>query len=306
MSKPIPVADIKRLTLHDGPGLRTTVFVKGCPLRCLWCHNPESISPVPQLLFQEKLCSRCGNCVPACAKGAHAIDMTGRHILDREKCCACGKCVDACLNDALTVCGTLYTAGEIFQLTLRDAAFYGNDGGVTVSGGEPLLYPEFVRELFSRLRGRSIHTALDTCGEVPFERFEEVLPVTDLILYDLKGMVPERHLANTGRGNARILENLKRLGEQRVPLEIRMPVVPGCNDAPEEFDAAGKFLATLGSLTRIRLLAFHSMARGKYTAAGMADTIPHAENPSYPHLAELASHLAKYLSAVEIILPHRD
>jgi len=296
------IADIRRLTLHDGPGTRTTVFVKGCPLHCLWCHNPESISAVPQLLFHEKLCVSCRDCAAVCPNGVHSF--ADGHRIDRTRCTLCGKCVDACLANALTLCGVEMTSEKVFKQVMKDAAFYGTEGGVTVSGGEPLVYPEFVRDLFTRLHEKKIHTALDTCGEAPWERFETVLPVTDLVLFDLKGMDPEQHRINTGKTNERIHENLLKLAEKHIPVEIRMPVIPGCNDAPEEFHAAGKLLARVQhTLTRVRLLAYHSMARQKYHAAGLPDTMPRVEAPSHELLADRRKILASYIPGTEIILP---
>ncbi len=301
----VPIADIKRLTLHDGPGVRDTVFVKGCPLRCLWCHNPESISPRPQLLFHANLCTGCEACAAVCPANVHQFEA-GRHTIDRSRCTLCGNCVRACLFEALTLSGgTRLTAREVFDLVMRDRHFYANGGGVTVSGGEPLLYPEFVRDLFQLLRDSGVHTALDTCGAVPFERFETVLPVTSLVLYDLKGMDSTRHAANTGRGNEEILRNLSELGKRNVTIEVRMPIVPGCNDDATEIEAAGRFLATIPSLLRVRLLAYHAMAREKYKAAGMPDTMPETAPPSPTHLANLARILAQHLTC-EITLPAKS
>ena len=298
-----PIADVRRLTIHDGPGIRDTVFVKGCPLHCLWCHNPECISAEPRLLFVEKLCRSCRSCMSVCPAGVHSFDSAGTHEIDRRSCRHCGACVDACLQDALSICGQKRSASDLLKLFLRDSAFFGPDGGVTVSGGEPLLYPDFVRELFSLLRRESIHTALDTCGAVPFESFEKVLPVTSLILFDLKGMNPERHKINTGSTPELIHDNLFQLGTMGIPIEIRMPVVPGCNDAEEEFLAAGKLLSKIPSLTRVRLLAYQSMARSKYRSAGLADTMPSANSPELNFLRRRADLLRPFLPEIEILLP---
>lgn len=268
------IADIKRMTLHDGPGIRSTVFVKGCPLRCLWCHNPESISPKPRMLYYENLCLHCGSCTSACPE--NAIEK-GR--IDRARCTDCGLCVENCFRSALVLSGKTMSAQEVFYSVMRDKCYYENGGGVTVSGGEPLLYPEFTAELFSLLRKESIHTALDTCGEVPFQRFEMLLPHTDLILFDLKGMDPARHKANTGRSNERILENLRKLGKCNIPIEVRIPLIPGHNDSPEELARAAEFLKTIPSLVKVKLLAFHKMARNKYISAGLPDTTPDVEEP---------------------------
>ena len=268
------IADIKRMTLHDGPGIRTTVFVKGCPLHCLWCHNPESISAKPQMLYHEKLCIKCGNCDSACSTGA-----VKKGIIDRTLCVGCGRCAENCFRGALVLSGKTMTAQEVFESVLRDKCYYGTEGGVTVSGGEPLLYPDFTAELFAALRKEQIHTALDTCGEVPFERFETVLPYTDLVLYDLKGMDPARHKANTGKENTRILENLRELGHRNIPVEIRIPLIPGHNDFPEELRAMADFLKNIPSLVKIKLLAFHDMARNKYKEVGLTDTTPDVKPP---------------------------
>ncbi len=295
----IPVADIRRLTLHDGPGTRTTVFVKGCPLRCLWCHNPESLSASPVLLFHDNLCSGCGRCAAACPQGVHAF-ADGAHRLDRSRCRLCGVCVDACPRGALEICGRDYTPEELLPLLLRDEAFYASGGGVTVSGGEPLLYAEAVGKLFGLLHAQGVRTALDTCGEVPFEAFGQVLPATDLVLFDIKGMDPVRHRENTGRGNARIHDNLRRLGALGVPVEIRMPVVPGRNDALGEFEAAGRLLAEIPSVTKIRLLPYRSLARKKYRDAGLADTMPDAPTPDADFLQTRAAILRRHGLAVEV------
>ena len=298
----IPVADIRRLTLHDGPGTRTTVFVKGCPLRCVWCHNPESLSASPLLLFHDNLCSGCGRCAAVCPAGVHAFDG-GAHRLDRSRCRACGACAEACPRGALEICGRDYTPEELLPPLLRDEAFYASGGGVTVSGGEPLLYAEAVGRLFELLHGCAIRTALDTCGEVPFESFERVLPATDLVLFDIKGMDPVRHSENTGRDNARIHDNLRRLGALGVPVEIRMPVVPGRNDAEGEFEAAARLLAEVPSVTKVRLLPYRSLARKKYRDAGLTDTMPDAPTPDAAFLEPRAAILRRHGLAVEVAAP---
>ena len=302
MTPTAPIADLRRLTIHDGPGTRDTVFVKGCPLHCLWCHNPESISAKPQILFRRNLCIACGDCASVCPTKSHSL-QDGRHLFDRTLCASCGKCADACLNGALTLCGKRSTADDVFRSLLKDKEFFTlSNGGVTISGGEPLLYPDFTLSLFTLLHGAGIHTALDTCGAVPFSAFDTVLPETDMILYDLKGMNPERHRCNTGQDNSLILNNLSMLGSGTVPIEIRMPIVPRYNDAPEDITAAGRFLATLSAVTRIRLLAYHSMARDKYAMCGRTDTMPEVESPSHEHLAKMAAVIHKE-SGKPVVLP---
>ena len=305
----LPIAAIRRLTLHDGPGTRTTVFVKGCPLHCRWCHNPECISATPQLLFHDNLCVGCGKCAAVCPEGCHAFPgdseagpPTVCHSIDRSRCRLCGRCVDACWHGALEICGRDFTPESLLPLLLRDAAFYESGGGVTVSGGEPLLYAEAVARLFALLREHGVRTALDTCGEAPWGAFETVLPFADLVLFDIKGMDAERHRANTGHGNEQIHDNLRRLGECGVPVEVRMPVVPGCNDGEGEFEAAAELLAQIPSLVAVRLLPYRSLARSKYRAAGMSDTMPDAPTPDATFLETRAAILQSRL-AVPVLLP---
>lgn len=280
------IVDVKHFAVHDGPGIRSTVFLKGCPLRCLWCHNPESVRPEPELGVLSAKCVKCGACASVCP--CHRIE-NGVHLLDRGACRGCGTCLDACLYDALIFYGRRVTPEEICREVLADRVFYmQSGGGVTVSGGEPLLQAEFCAELFSLLRNEGVHCAVDTCGEVPWSAFETVLSRTDLFLYDLKQTDPEKHRKCTGVSNQRILTNLRRLSETGKPIEIRMPVVPGLNDAEADFAAAGAFLSGLRNIAGVRLLAYHSFARSKYASVGHADTMPEAETPSGGHLRHLA------------------
>ena len=291
----IPVAAVRRLTIHDGPGVRDTVFVKGCPLRCLWCHNPESISAAPRLLFHEKLCRACGACVHACPNKVHAFTPEGRHTLDREVCRFCGACVRACLFSALEICGVKMSVEELFAKLVKDRDYFVPEGGVTLSGGEPALYPEFVSGLFRKLKEAGISTALDTCGAADFDHYRMILPHTDLVLFDLKGMDPERHRRNTGRDNTLIHENLRKIAEFGTPVEIRMPIVPGYNDFSDDIEKSGRLLAGIGTLKRVRLLAYHSLAGEKYAAAGLENTMPEAESPDSAELDRIAAGLKSFL-----------
>ncbi len=285
------IVDVRKFAVHDGPGIRTTFFLKGCPLHCIWCHNPESISPRSEIGLVEKRCSGCGRCAAFCPN--HRFTAAG-HEIDRANCSGCGRCAGECVSGALTWYGRPMEAEEAEALALEDLCFYETSGGgCTLSGGEPLLQPEFCAELFRRLGKRGVHRALDSCGSVPPGAFETIAPYTDLFLYDLKQMDPELHRKYTGASNERILSNLRLLARLGKPVEIRMPVVPGCNDSRENFEAAGEFLSGLGNITAVRLLAYHSYARSKYRAVGRPDTMPRTESPSPARLLELAEILRR-------------
>lgn len=271
--------DVKRFAVHDGPGVRTTLFLKGCPLRCLWCHNPEGISPRPETAYYAHKCMNCGECARVCPSGAQRMDAGGRHVFEREMCVACGACEGACLGEAMKLFGRTVTVGEAEAIALEDRAFYDHSGGgVTVSGGEPLLQADFVRALFVRLKGQGVHTAADTCGNVPWTAFESVLPFTDLFLFDVKHIDSAAHRALTGAGNERILDNLRRLSDAGARIEIRMPLVPGANDGMDTLERIGALLGGLNVET-MRVLPYHALARSKYAALGKPDTMPDVPSP---------------------------
>ncbi len=270
------VVEIKRLAIHDGPGIRTTLFLKGCSLACRWCHNPETIAAKPEIGFLAAKCVACGACIEVCPTGAHAI-AGGVHTFDRGRCIACGKCVGACLPGALEFYGREMTVAEAATAVLEDRTFYAQSGGgVTLSGGEPLLQAAFCASLCRELRGQGVHCAIDTAGAVPWEAFATVLPEVDLVLFDFKHMDAECHRSGTGKDNRRILENLGRLAGQGTSIEIRIPLVPGFNDDAANMQATAAFLAALPVVPPVRLLPYHALARSKYAAIGRPDTMPPA------------------------------
>ncbi len=282
---------IKRFAVHDGPGIRTTLFLKGCTLACRWCHNPEGISATPELAFHEMKCTQCGACTVACPN--HRIE-NGRHIFNRADCTACGKCEAVCPCGALELFGKRIAVSEAEKILLEDRIFYTGGGGITVSGGEPLRQSSFCAELFSRMKRHGIHCAVDTSGNVSWSAFEAVLPDTDLFLYDIKTMDPVKHRCFTGSGNELILENLKKLDACGCAIEIRMLVVPQLNFEEQDWLKAGEFLAGLKHLTGIRLLPYHALARSKYRATGRKDTMPEVPSPSPEELNNTANILHRF------------
>ncbi len=293
------IVDIKKFSVHDGPGIRTTVFFKGCGLKCIWCHNPESISIMPELAYIEKKCISCGECVKVCPVGAHEM-RDGRHVYIREKCNACGKCAEVCLGNALIYYGREMTVDEVLKPILEDIEFYRNSGGgATLSGGEPLLQADFCVELLKALKSEGIHTAVDTCGFVPRDAIEKAIPYTDIFLYDIKLMDPDKHMQYTGDTNEIILENLMFINKKGSPIEIRIPLVPGVNDNDDFLESAGSFMAGLKQIQKVKVLPYHSLAGSKYLSIGKENTMPDVESPSDERLREVAGKLRRYgLNAV--------
>lgn len=266
------VVDIKRFATHDGDGIRTTVFLKGCPLKCVWCHNPESISEKIQLAYYSHKCINCGMCVDACGNKAHKI-VDGKHVFNRSLCTACGKCEEICFGDALKIYGKEYSADEILPILIEDKDFYDNSGGgVTLSGGECLIHADFCEDLLKKLKEENINTAVDTCGFVSKKAFDKVMPYTDVFLYDIKAFDEDVHIKCTGKSNKIILENLKYLDECGKKIEIRIPYVPEYNSA--EINKIFDFLKTLKNIVKIRVLPYHNYAASKYEALSLKNTLP--------------------------------
>ncbi len=274
MASPL-VSNLQRFSVDDGPGIRTTAFLKGCNLRCLWCHNPECIPASPSLQITVSSCTSCGRCAARCPNGVHEITAEGEHLLHREKCTACGACVYACLNTALTLIGTAYTPKELADKLERDKKYFDTSGGgVTVSGGDPMLFPDYTAAVLRELKARGIHTAVDTAGCVPWENFEKVLPWADLFLYDVKAYSEELHKKLTGVSNRPILDNLHRLSEAGARIFIRVPVIPGCNDDLEELSAIAALLAGLPNPPElVQLLPYHNYGVGKYETLGISSPL---------------------------------
>ena len=261
------VFDIQRGSYHDGPGLRTVVFLKGCNECCFWCQNPESQSSKAEILYYQNRCIGCGACVIACVEKAHRI-VDGIHVFERGKCRSCGKCADACCTEALQRSGHLRKVDSVMEELLLDIeSFEMSGGGVTISGGEPLLQIDGVEELLCKLYSRGIHTAIETAGNVPWKSFERILPYINLIFLDLKHADTKMYRKYAGSGNEQIVQNLSKLGVSGVRTIIRTPVIPGVNDSEEDILQIAEIVKEKG-LKRLELLPFHKLGSSKYHALG--------------------------------------
>jgi len=259
------VFDIQRFSLHDGPGIRTTVFLKGCPLHCEWCHNPEGISTAREVMFWEARCMRCGTCQTFCAQNAILPTLDGGYFTDRERCVVCGECAEACPYAAREISGREVTVGDVVAQIEKDIVFYDESGGgVTFSGGEPLLQPHFLAGLLNACKERDIHTAIDTTGFAKPRTLDDVRHGVDLFLYDLKLMDDEAHQKHTGVSNELILSNLRWLSAEGHMIVIRVPIIPGINDSEENIVRTGEFVLDLAQEHQVDILPYHNTAEDKY------------------------------------------
>jgi pyruvate formate lyase activating enzyme len=352
------IFEIKRFAVHDGPGIRTTFFFKGCPLSCVWCHNPEGIQNAPEIALIERLCIGCGECVSVCPKKLHqltdqqtseslSVDDTQQsvnagpkkldqltdqqpseslsvndtrqsvnddpkglhqqtdhqtsvslsvndtqqilpslnvnsidgcsHRFKREGCDLCLRCVNACMPQALKLYGSEYTAGELYKIAAGDVDFYKTSGGgITCSGGEPLMQADFASEFLKLCKDGGLHTAVDTSGYAPWQAFEKVIPYTDIFLYDIKHMNAAAHKRLTGKDNAIILENLEKLSSLGTPVEVRLPIIPGLNDGDENITQVADYLKSIHSLTQVSVLPYHAYSDAKYASIGRENNMPRA------------------------------
>jgi len=258
--------NIQRYSLHDGPGIRTIPFFKGCPLACKWCSNPESQHPQPELIYKKSDCIGCGKCVEACKQ--KALSPANPFFIDRERCIQCGGCTRVCPTQALEMKGKRMTVSEVMrELQKEENLFRRSGGGITLSGGEPLLQPEFARELLKACKEKGWHTAIETTGFASKEVIEDVFPFVDLALTDIKALDPKIHEENTGVNNSKILENLIRISFITKVI-VRIPVIPGVNDSPDEIRNIAEFSRLLSGVDTIHLLPYHTFGENKYNLLG--------------------------------------
>lgn len=283
------ILDIKRYAIHDGPGIRTTVFLKGCPLACEWCHNPESQRERPEILYYKDQCTLCGACISACKQGA--IGVVDDHLtLDQSLCVGCGDCVNVCPNGARELVGREMSVEQVVKDVVKDTLFYEESGGgVTFSGGEPLMQAEFARDIAARCHELDIHTALDTSGYSSESKLVKVADVIDLFLYDIKVVDDAVHLAYTGVSNRSILRNLRVLNEMRKRIWIRFPLIPGVNDDDRSLSDLVDLLAPLRAVEAIQVLPYHRAGAGKYRRLGREYIFAETEEPSGEDVATYLS-----------------
>lgn len=287
------IFDIKRYAINDGPGIRTAVFFKGCPLDCWWCHNPEGQSGLPQLMFRSNRCKSSKACLQACPRGA--ISWKEGSITNWDECDDCGKCVEVCFAGAREIIGQGMTINQLMAEIERDILFYDQSGGgVTFTGGEPMQQREFLEEALLACKEQQIHTTVDTCGHSSWENFSLILPLVDLFLYDIKLMDADKHIKYTSMSNKLILDNLQNLSSAGAHIIVRIPLIPGINDDGDNLEICGSFLAALPNLDGVELMPYHEIGVAKYEALGMKYRLENTISPTNEQSAEAEKLLSSY------------
>ncbi len=288
------VFDIQRYSIHDGPGIRTTVFFKGCPLRCAWCQNPESQHKEPEILLNKNNCTGCGRCVEVCQVGANRLSNSCAEV-DREKCLRCGRCAEMCPNEARRLSGEMMSVSEVVKEVSRDRKFYETSGGgVTLSGGEAMFQPEFALAVLRECKVLGLHTALETCGYASWPVMERILEYVDLVVYDVKHVDAAKHQKGTGLKNDIIIENARRIAQCK-PMRVRVPLIPGFNDSEHDVREIAAFVGSLPNPVEMELLPYNPLGEGKYERLGK-ESVKHMEVQSEAQVEALRSIVNRELS----------
>lgn len=305
------VFDIQKYSIHDGPGTRTLVFLKGCPLQCRWCSNPESISRKYQVMFMDDRCTTCGKCAAVCDAGVHQLRTPGsgilQHVIDRDAACSgCGKCIAECPVEALRLAGNEMAVAEVVDEVLQDSVFYwSSGGGVTIGGGEPTAQAEFAGAILAECKEQGLHTAMETCGHTDWETFAELARHTDLFLYDLKHLCPDRHKELTGVTNAKILSNLSNLLANGSSVIVRMPLIAGMNDEKMLLRRTLTFLEQESrknsSLKGVEVLPYHRLGQNKYKQLGLEYPMDEAAGYDQEELQEIEGFLQTFDLPIQLV-----
>lgn len=306
MDSSATVTNIQKFSVHDGPGIRSIIFTKGCPLNCMWCANPENIHFAPELMFYPDKCIGCGKCAESCPQGAIAVNTSPEEnviTFDKTKCMNCGACTKVCFSQSRVMKGEIMSYEHVLKKVNKDIPFYRNSGGgITFSGGEPLMHPDFITCIARDCREKGLNTAVETCGFVPWENIERVIPWVDLFLFDIKFIDSRKHTEYCGQSNELILKNFKRLCEDgRSRITVRMPMIPGINDSGGDLALAGTFLRKRRErISGIHILPYHNYGASKYDALGIPYELSHLESPTDERMNKIKDTLEGYGLEVKI------